>query len=217
MLGDLKCACTSGPGCCLMIQVLPKCSLSMTWGLPCHPPPVRVCITVHCQRLASGVLALCAAHVKAVPACRRWGYDVKGVPKNEAVILFAENNFWGRTLAAISSSSGGLLLADESPAPDLDISWMLARAGPLLRVGNTCVTGCLAGAGDGRPRSCSLQPGSLHDAVSVKSSRDVHTVPGVGCTSGSCDEMCSLAPCKHGCSFSEQLSGWWLTHAMCFE
>ena len=43
--------------------------------------------------------------------CRRWGYDVKGVPKNEAVILFAENNFWGRTLAAISSSTGTSLHA----------------------------------------------------------------------------------------------------------
>ena len=38
--------------------------------------------------------------------CRRWAYDVKGVPKNQAKILFAENNFWGRTLAAVSSSSG---------------------------------------------------------------------------------------------------------------
>jgi hypothetical protein len=37
---------------------------------------------------------------------RRWGYDVKGVPANQAKVLFAENNFWGRTLAAISSSSG---------------------------------------------------------------------------------------------------------------
>lgn len=41
----------------------------------------------------------------ACKLARRWGYDVKGVPKNEAVILFAENNFWGRTLAAISSST----------------------------------------------------------------------------------------------------------------
>ena len=40
-----------------------------------------------------------------VAALRRWGYDVKGVPKNQATVLFAENNFWGRTLAAISSSS----------------------------------------------------------------------------------------------------------------
>lgn len=36
---------------------------------------------------------------------RRWAYDVKGVPVNEARIVFAENNFWGRTLAAISSST----------------------------------------------------------------------------------------------------------------
>ena len=42
----------------------------------------------------------------ALLCCRRWGYDVKGVPKNQAVILFADNNFWGRTLAAISSSTG---------------------------------------------------------------------------------------------------------------
>lgn len=38
-------------------------------------------------------------------ACRRWGYDVKGVPKNQAKILFAQNNFWGRTMSAISSST----------------------------------------------------------------------------------------------------------------
>ena len=37
---------------------------------------------------------------------RRWGYDVKGVPKNQAKVLFVEDNFWGRTLAAVSSSTG---------------------------------------------------------------------------------------------------------------
>lgn len=41
----------------------------------------------------------------AVKLARRWGYDVKGVPANQAVVLFADNNFWGRTLAAISSST----------------------------------------------------------------------------------------------------------------
>mmetsp|Transcript_12018 Transcript_12018/g.19559 ORF Transcript_12018/g.19559 Transcript_12018/m.19559 type:complete len:439 (-) Transcript_12018:39-1355(-) len=41
----------------------------------------------------------------AVKLTRRWGYDKKGIPDNQAVVLFAENNFWGRTLAAISSSS----------------------------------------------------------------------------------------------------------------
>lgn len=41
----------------------------------------------------------------ACKLARRWGYDVKGVPKNQAKILFAQNNFWGRTLSAISSST----------------------------------------------------------------------------------------------------------------
>lgn len=41
----------------------------------------------------------------AVKLCRRWGYDVKGIPENRAKIIFAEGNFWGRTLAAISSST----------------------------------------------------------------------------------------------------------------
>jgi len=41
----------------------------------------------------------------AIKLARRWAYDVKGVPKNQARVLFAENNFWGRTLAAISSSN----------------------------------------------------------------------------------------------------------------
>lgn len=41
----------------------------------------------------------------AVKLCRKWAYEVKGVPDNQAKIIFAEGNFWGRTLAAISSSS----------------------------------------------------------------------------------------------------------------
>lgn len=41
----------------------------------------------------------------AVKLARRWGYDVKGIPQNEARVLFANQNFWGRTLAAISSSN----------------------------------------------------------------------------------------------------------------
>jgi ornithine--oxo-acid transaminase len=41
----------------------------------------------------------------AVKLCRRWGYDVKGIPTNQAKIIFVEGNFWGRTIAAISSST----------------------------------------------------------------------------------------------------------------
>ncbi len=41
----------------------------------------------------------------AVKLARRWAYDVKDVPKYQAKVLFAEGNFWGRTLAAVSSST----------------------------------------------------------------------------------------------------------------
>ncbi len=41
----------------------------------------------------------------AVKLCRKWGYEVKGIPANQAKIIFVEQNFWGRTLAAISSST----------------------------------------------------------------------------------------------------------------
>lgn len=41
----------------------------------------------------------------AIKLARRWAYDVKGVPENKAKIVFANGNFWGRTLAAISSSN----------------------------------------------------------------------------------------------------------------
>ena len=41
----------------------------------------------------------------AIKLARKWGYMVKGLPENSAKILFAEENFWGRTLAAVSSSS----------------------------------------------------------------------------------------------------------------
>jgi len=41
----------------------------------------------------------------ALKLCRKWAYKVKGIEKNKAKILFAEGNFWGRTLAACSSST----------------------------------------------------------------------------------------------------------------
>jgi len=41
----------------------------------------------------------------AIKLARKWAYEVKGVPDGQAKIVFAENNFWGRTLAAISASS----------------------------------------------------------------------------------------------------------------
>lgn len=41
----------------------------------------------------------------ACKLARKWGYKVKNIPRNRAKIIFAEGNFWGRTLSACSSSS----------------------------------------------------------------------------------------------------------------
>ncbi|KAM6897053.1 ornithine aminotransferase, mitochondrial [Xenentodon cancila] len=41
----------------------------------------------------------------ACKLARKWAYNVKGVPENKAKIIFANGNFWGRTMAAISSST----------------------------------------------------------------------------------------------------------------
>ncbi|MEO0570527.1 MAG: ornithine--oxo-acid transaminase [Bacteroidota bacterium] len=41
----------------------------------------------------------------AVKLARKWAYEIKGVPNNQAKIIFVEGNFWGRTLGAISSST----------------------------------------------------------------------------------------------------------------
>ena len=41
----------------------------------------------------------------AIKLARKWGYEVKKIPKNSAKIIFVEGNFWGRTLGAISSST----------------------------------------------------------------------------------------------------------------
>ncbi|EEQ29310.1 ornithine aminotransferase [Microsporum canis] len=40
-----------------------------------------------------------------IKIARKWGYKVKGIPPNEAIVLSVENNFHGRTFAAISMST----------------------------------------------------------------------------------------------------------------
>ena len=41
----------------------------------------------------------------AVKLARRWAYDVKKVPENKAKVVFANDNFWGRSIAAVSAST----------------------------------------------------------------------------------------------------------------
>ncbi len=51
----------------------------------------------------------------AIKLARRWGYTVKGIETNQAKIIFAEGNFWGRTMAAISSSTDPSSYKDFGP------------------------------------------------------------------------------------------------------
>lgn len=41
----------------------------------------------------------------ALKAARKWGYEVKGIPENQAEIIVSHNNFHGRTISIISMSS----------------------------------------------------------------------------------------------------------------
>ena len=51
----------------------------------------------------------------AIKLARKWGYVIKGIPRNEAEIIVAENNFHGRTTTIISFSSGPLYKDDFGP------------------------------------------------------------------------------------------------------
>jgi ornithine--oxo-acid transaminase len=76
----------------------------------------------------------------AVKLARKWAYMVKGclrilpashseltrnsagVPTDQARVVFAEGNFWGRTLAAVSSSTDPASFTDFGPfMPGFDI------------------------------------------------------------------------------------------------
>lgn len=48
----------------------------------------------------------------AMKLCRKWAYQIKGIPANEAKIVFADGNFHGRTISVISASN------DESARKD---------------------------------------------------------------------------------------------------
>lgn len=51
----------------------------------------------------------------AVKFARRWGYEVKGIEDDKARVLFANKNFWGRSLAACASSNDPVLYEKFGP------------------------------------------------------------------------------------------------------
>ena len=58
----------------------------------------------------------------AVKLARLYGYEKKNIPDNEAKILFASQNFWGRSIAALSSSSNPMCYEKFGPyTPNLSL------------------------------------------------------------------------------------------------
>jgi ornithine--oxo-acid transaminase len=51
----------------------------------------------------------------ACKLARRWAYRAKGVPDNEAMILFPTNNFWGRSITASGACDDPLRLTQFGP------------------------------------------------------------------------------------------------------
>jgi ornithine--oxo-acid transaminase len=51
----------------------------------------------------------------ALKLTRKWAYKVKGIAQDQARTIFAAGNFWGRTIAAISSSTDPSSYSDYGP------------------------------------------------------------------------------------------------------
>lgn len=51
----------------------------------------------------------------AIKIARKWGYKIKGIPKDQAKIVFCENNFWGRSIAAVSASTDPVAYENYGP------------------------------------------------------------------------------------------------------
>ena len=51
----------------------------------------------------------------ALKLTRKWAYKVKGIAQDQAKTVFAAGNFWGRTIAAISSSTDPSSYSDYGP------------------------------------------------------------------------------------------------------
>ncbi|MFY0604208.1 MAG: ornithine--oxo-acid transaminase [Flavobacteriaceae bacterium] len=54
----------------------------------------------------------------ALKLCRKWAYEVKGIPENEAQIIVCENNFHGRTTTIISFSNDPVARKNFGPYTD---------------------------------------------------------------------------------------------------
>ena len=58
----------------------------------------------------------------ALKIARKWGYEIKGIPHNQGRLVFASENFWGRSFGAVSSSTDPEAYSNYGPfMPNFDI------------------------------------------------------------------------------------------------
>lgn len=73
-----------------------------------NEPYIRLCAALTKYTGKEAILPMnsgAEAVETAIKTARRWGYQKKGIPDNQAEIIVCANNFHGRTIAAISCSS----------------------------------------------------------------------------------------------------------------
>ncbi|KAK0172870.1 hypothetical protein PV328_006137 [Microctonus aethiopoides] len=77
----------------------------------------------------------------SIKLARRWGYKIKKIPHDKATVIFAEKNFWGRSLAAASASTEPLCYNDfgplmpnfeKIPYDDLEVLEKTLKANPYI-------------------------------------------------------------------------------------
>jgi len=77
----------------------------------------------------------------AMKLCRKWAYQVKGLPENSAKIVFAKDNFHGRTLSVISASNDTTATTNfgpflegivQVPYDDIEAFESLLKSDPLI-------------------------------------------------------------------------------------
>jgi ornithine--oxo-acid transaminase len=54
----------------------------------------------------------------AVKMARKWGHSIKGIPEDQARVVFPNKNFWGRTIAAVATTEDLSKRVGFGPLPD---------------------------------------------------------------------------------------------------
>ena len=84
--------------------------MGLVSNVVCNPVTANFCETLaNFTKIPDAMVLLmnggAEAVEKAIKIARRWGYEQKGVPKDEAEIIVTNSNFHGRTMGVLSASA----------------------------------------------------------------------------------------------------------------